>query len=82
MARVAFLLITLDGNTPMEIARAIQQIDGVSEAHPTLGDYDVIAILRAERTRDVPQLTQRIQKLHGVTHVVACVSVQPDAAAI
>jgi DNA-binding Lrp family transcriptional regulator len=80
MAHVAFLLVTLDGNTPMEIAREIEKIDGVNEAHPTLGDFDVIAVLRAERTRDVPLVTQAIHKLHGVARVVACVSVQADAA--
>jgi DNA-binding Lrp family transcriptional regulator len=72
---IAFLLISLDGNTPAQVARELRTIPGVSEAHATLGDYDVIAIVRAEHTREIPQITERVSRVHGVVEVLTCVGV-------
>ncbi len=72
---IAFLLISLDGNTPAQVAREVRTIPGIAEAHATLGDYDVIAVVRAEYTRDIPQITEQVRKVHGVVKVLACVAV-------
>jgi DNA-binding Lrp family transcriptional regulator len=75
MVHVAFLMVSLDRNTPAQVARELRAIAGVSEAHATMGDYDVIAVLRAEHTRDLPRITAEIRKVHGVAKVVSCVAV-------
>jgi DNA-binding Lrp family transcriptional regulator len=72
---VAFLLLTLDGNTPAQVAREAQRIPGVSEAYATLGPYDVVVVVRAEATRDIPALAERLRRIHGVVQVVSCVAV-------
>jgi DNA-binding Lrp family transcriptional regulator len=75
MSHVAFLLVSLDGNTPARVAREVRGIAGVSEAHATMGDYDVIAVLRAEHTRDIPRIIAEIRGVHGVIKIVSCVVV-------
>lgn len=75
MSHVAFILMSLDGNTPARVAREVREIAGVSEAHATMGDYDVIVVLRAEHTRDIPRITTEIRRVHGVTKIVSCVAV-------
>ncbi|MDR5709530.1 MAG: Lrp/AsnC ligand binding domain-containing protein [Armatimonadota bacterium] len=72
---IAFLLISLDGNTPAQAAREVRTIPGILEAHATLGEYDVVAIARAEHTREIPQITERVSRIHGVVKVLACVAV-------
>jgi DNA-binding Lrp family transcriptional regulator len=75
MSHVAFLLVSLDGNTPAQVARDLRGIAGVSEAHATMGDYDVVAVLRADHTRDIPRITAEVQRVRGVVKIVSCVSV-------
>ena len=72
---VAFLLLTLDGNTPAQVAREARQVTGVSEAYATLGPYDVVVVVRAEATRDIPGVAERLRQIHGVVQVVCCVAV-------
>lgn len=72
---VAFLLLTLDGNTPAQVAREARAIPGVHEVYATLGPYDVVVVVRSEATRDIPLLAERLRRIHGVVQVVTCVAV-------
>jgi uncharacterized protein with GYD domain len=47
----------------------------VSEAYATLGPYDVVVVVRAEATRDIPGVAERLRQIHGVVQVVCCVAV-------
>lgn len=72
---VAFLLLTLDGNTPAQVAREARNLPGVSEVYATLGPYDVVVVARTELSRDIPALAERLRRIHGVAEVVTCVAV-------
>lgn len=72
---VAFLLLTLDGNTPAQVAREAREIPGVSEVYATLGPYDVVVVVRTDASREIPALAERLRRIHGVVQVVSCVAV-------
>jgi DNA-binding Lrp family transcriptional regulator len=72
---VAFLLISLDGNTPAQVAREAQQLPGVVEVYATLGEYDVVVVAHTQGTRQIPELAERLRKIHGVVKVACCVAV-------
>jgi len=77
MAEVAYLLIALDRSTPAAVARHVRHVPGVVEAHVTMGDYDVIAVVEQNATRGFPVITAAVQRIEGVTRVVTCVVVNP-----
>jgi len=72
---VAFLLLTLDGNTPRQVAHQARQVPGVSEVYATLGPYDLVVVIRTEATRDIAAVAERLRQIHGVVQVVSCVAV-------
>ncbi len=72
---MAFLLLTLDGNTPAQVAREAKRVPGVSEVYATLGPYDVVVVVRTQATRDIPGVVERLRRIHGVVQVVCCVAV-------
>ncbi len=72
---LAFLLLTLDGNTPAQVAREAQAIAGVSEVYPTLGPYDVVVVVRTDASRQVPRVAQQLRAIRGVVAVTCCVAV-------
>ncbi len=72
---LAFLLLSLDGNTPAQVAREARQVPGVVEVYPTMGPYDVVVVVRGEATRDIPPVAERLRRIHGVVQVVSCVAV-------
>ncbi|MDQ7842841.1 MAG: Lrp/AsnC ligand binding domain-containing protein [Armatimonadota bacterium] len=77
MTHTAYILISLDRRTPAAVARDVQQIDGVVEAHVTMGDFDVIAVVEQEHTKEFPGIAGQIQRIEGVTKVTTCVVVRP-----
>lgn len=72
MAEVAFMLISLDRGTPAAVARAVRRIEGVVEAHVTMGEFDVIALVEREATKQFPTVAAAIQRIEGVTKVATC----------
>lgn len=72
----AFCLVSLDGNTPVRAAEEIRAIPGVLEAHATMGEFDVVAVVRAHKTRQIPRIAEAMRQVHGVVRVVTCVVVQ------
>lgn len=77
MADLAYLLVSLDRNTPAAVARAIRALDGVVDAHVTMGEFDVIAVVELEGTKGFPGLAAAIQRIEGVTKVITCAVVRP-----
>ena len=72
MAESAYLLISLDRSTPAAVAREVRKIDGVVEAHITMGEFDVIALVEQETTKGFPAVTSAIERIEGVTKVSTC----------
>ncbi|HLA24431.1 MAG TPA: Lrp/AsnC ligand binding domain-containing protein [bacterium] len=77
MAETAFLLISLDRSTPAAVAREIRTIEGVVEAHVTMGEFDVIALVEWDTTKGFPAVASAIQRIEGVTKVSTCAVVTP-----
>ncbi|HEV2358239.1 MAG TPA: Lrp/AsnC ligand binding domain-containing protein [bacterium] len=76
MAETAFVLINLDRGTPAEVARLIRALPGVAQAHAVMGDYDVLAVIHADLTRDISALVDaHIRTIDGVAKIVTCVTV-------
>ncbi len=76
MTETAFLLIKLEHNTPAEVARLLRALPGIDEAHAVMGEYDVLAVIRAGATRDIASLVDaHVRTIQGVARVVTCVTV-------
>lgn len=71
------MLITLDRSTPAAVARQVRKVTGVVDAHVTMGEYDVVAIVELEGTKGFPAVASAIQRIEGVTKVSTCVVVRP-----
>lgn len=74
---MAYLLITLDRSTPAAVAREVRKVAGVVEAHVTMGEFDVVAVVELEATKGFPAVAGAIQRIDGVTKVRTCVVVRP-----
>ncbi len=76
MRETAFVLISLDRSTPAEVARLLRALPGVSSAHAVMGEFDVLAVVRADATREIASLIDaHIRTIEGVARVVTCVAV-------
>ena len=49
----AFVLIKLEHSTPAEVARLLRALQCIDAAHAVMGEYDVLAVVRAGATRGV-----------------------------
>ncbi len=77
MTETAYVLIRLERNTPAEVARRVRRVQGVAEAAVTMGEVDVLAIVRENSTKSLAGITQAIQAIEGVQSVSVCVVVRP-----
>ncbi len=77
MAEAAYLLIALDRNTPAAVAGQIRKIPGVVDAHVTMGEFDVVALVEQAETKGFPGVAAAVQRVEGVSKVVTCVVVRP-----
>lgn len=76
MAQTAFVLITLDRSTPAEVARLLRAVPGVATAHAVMGEFDVLAVVHADATREISSLIDaHIRTIEGVACVITCVAV-------
>lgn len=74
---MAYLLITLDRGTPAAVAREVRKVAGVVEAHVTMGEFDVVAVVELNATKGFPAVAGAIQRIDGVTKVSTCVVIRP-----
>ncbi len=71
------MLISLDRSTPAAVAREAQEIAGIIEAHITMGDFDVVAVVEHENTKGFPGIAAELRRIEGVSKVATCVVVPP-----
>jgi DNA-binding Lrp family transcriptional regulator len=65
--KAAFVLVKCELGRVSEVARAIIEIDGVSEVHSVTGEHDLLVKLYAEDYEAFGELiTQRLQRVEGL----------------
>lgn len=65
--KAAFVLVKCELGRVTEVARAIMEIDGVSEVHSVTGDHDLIVKLYADDYEAFGDLiTGRLQRVPGI----------------
>ena len=77
MTEVAYLLISLNRSTPAAVAREVLEVSGVVDAHVTMGEFDVIALVETDHTKTFPAVAAEVQRIEGVLKVSTCVVVRP-----
>ncbi len=77
MAEVAYVLVSLNRNTPAAVAREVRGVSGVVDAHVTMGEFDIIAVVELDHTKGFPAVAAAIQRIEGVANVSTCVVVRP-----
>jgi DNA-binding Lrp family transcriptional regulator len=66
MITAVVLINTAQGRTP-EVAQALIDLPGVTEAYSVAGPYDLVAIARVRQHEDLADLVSgRIQKIPGI----------------
>lgn len=69
--KAAFVLVKCELGRVTEVARAIMEIDGVSEVHSITGDHDLLVKLYAEDYEAFGELiTARVQRVPGMRETV------------
>jgi DNA-binding Lrp family transcriptional regulator len=69
----AYVLIQTEVGTAGQVARAVAEINGVHEAQPLTGPYDVIVRAEASSIDALGKLVvSRIQAINGVTRTLTC----------
>jgi DNA-binding Lrp family transcriptional regulator len=66
MITAIVLINTTQGRTP-EVAQALIDLPGISEAYSVAGSYDLVAVVRVRQHEDLADLVSgRIQKVPGI----------------
>ena len=69
----AYILVQTEVGKAAEVAAAISEIDGVTEAEDVTGPYDVIVRAQAENVDDLGRLVvAQIQGVEGITRTLTC----------
>ncbi|MFN2625056.1 MAG: Lrp/AsnC family transcriptional regulator [Mycobacteriales bacterium] len=73
MAVQAYILIQTEVGKAAAVARAIQDIKGVTQAEDVTGPYDVIVRAEARNVDELGKLVvARIQSVDGITRTLTC----------
>jgi DNA-binding Lrp family transcriptional regulator len=73
----AFVLIKVHAGEVPEVVRNLRTVEGVVEAHMTLGPYDAIAVIDVADVAGLGAITARkIQPIPGVEQTLTCLSVE------
>jgi DNA-binding Lrp family transcriptional regulator len=73
----AYVLINASPGRAIDVAKALQGVDGVTAADAITGEYDVIAVCEARDVAGIGNLiVERIQKVDGVFKTITCLAVQ------
>ena len=71
----AYILITTDAGKVMSALAEIKAIEGVKNAHATVGPYDIITFVEFEDSSDLTGLiVDKIQKVGGVSRTLTCIA--------
>jgi DNA-binding Lrp family transcriptional regulator len=69
----AYVLVQTEVGTAGQVARAAAEVDGVQEAQPLAGPYDVIVRAQAPSIDALGRLVlSQIQAINGVTRTLTC----------
>jgi DNA-binding Lrp family transcriptional regulator len=73
----AYVLINASPGHAIDIARALQNVSGISAADAITGEYDVIAVCEAKDVAGIGNLiVDKIQKVEGVFKTITCLAVR------
>ncbi len=73
----AFVLIKVHAGEVPEVVKNLRRVEGVVEAHMTLGPYDVIAVIEVSDVAKLGAITARkIQPIPGVEQTLTCLCVE------
>ncbi len=71
----AYILITTDAGMVMNALAEIKAIEGVKNAHATIGPYDIIALVEFKDPGSLTSLiVDKIQKTGGVSRTLTCLA--------
>jgi DNA-binding Lrp family transcriptional regulator len=69
----AYILIQTEVGKAASVAKAIAELDGVTQAEDVTGPYDVIVRAEARSVDDLGKLVvARIQSVAGITRTLTC----------
>lgn len=69
----AYILIQTDVGKAAEVARAISEIAGVTQAEDVTGPYDVIVRAEARSVDELGKMVvSKVQNLEGITRTLTC----------
>ena len=73
----AFMLIKVRAGEAPEVVKNLRMIEGIVEAHMTLGPYDAIAVLEMADVAKLGVATARkIQPIPGIEQTLTCLAVE------
>jgi DNA-binding Lrp family transcriptional regulator len=73
MAVNAYILIQTEVGKAAQVAEAISELEGVTNAEDVTGPYDVIVRAEAETVDDLGKLVvARVQGVPGITRTLTC----------
>ena len=76
MITAIVLINTAQGRTP-EVAQALLELPGVTEAYSVAGPYDLVAMVRVRQHEELAELVSgRIQKVPGIAATNTLISFQ------
>jgi DNA-binding Lrp family transcriptional regulator len=69
----AYILIQTDVGKAAEVARAISELSGVTQADDVTGPYDVIVRAEARNVDELGKMVvSKVQNLDGITRTLTC----------
>jgi len=69
----AFVLINTEVGRTSEVAQALVETEGVAEAYSVAGEYDIVAVVKAQEYDEMAELVpERLSKIKGIarTHTL------------
>jgi Lrp/AsnC family transcriptional regulator for asnA, asnC and gidA len=72
----AYVLIKVRAGEVREVVKVLRAVEGVKEAHMTLGPYDAVAVVETHDIADLGTITAaKIQPIPGVERSLTCLAV-------
>jgi DNA-binding Lrp family transcriptional regulator len=73
----AFVLVKVHAGDVPDVVKNLRTVEGVVEAHMTLGPYDAIAVVEIADLAKLGAITARkIQPIPGVEQTLTCLAVE------
>lgn len=71
---VIYVLVVTEVGKENEIASALGQIKGVTEAKTVYGEFDVVARIEAQNLKEVDEIITSLRKIPGIIRTVTLIS--------